>query len=131
MRIHTLFNLTIHAQVAADTACEAGAPLCIMCHESSGKNICYMGLAQRSTVLAHAVTAAPEHELLHKQFLVVGDQGCQVHYTTVLLLQLLPLEFCAVAAVGLFLLLRETASASVTAAQSMLVTSDASLLPIG
>eukprot|EP00953_Heterococcus_sp_UTEX-ZZ885_P000197 427-Heterococcus_DN1.PRE.1 len=64
-------------EVAADIGCESGAPLCIMCHESSGKNICYLGLAQRSTVLAHGVTAASEHELLHKQFLVVGDQGCQ------------------------------------------------------
>ncbi|KAG5178523.1 hypothetical protein JKP88DRAFT_261312 [Tribonema minus] len=68
------------AEVVAEAplAREKGAPVCIVCHESVNRNMCYGAVAQRSTVMSRAIGCAPEHELLNRQFRVVGNQGCQL-----------------------------------------------------
>ncbi|CAM9505740.1 unnamed protein product, partial [Phaeothamnion confervicola] len=53
-------------------------PDCIMCHERAHKPVAYMGLAQRSMALARGVAANVHHELLGRQYVVVGSQGCQL-----------------------------------------------------
>lgn len=40
---------------------EVGAPACLYCHERTGAAMGYIGFAQRSTALAHAVAEAEEH----------------------------------------------------------------------
>lgn len=49
---------------------EAGAPACLYCHERTGSALAYIGFAQRSNALAHAIADSPSHARLAQRYRV-------------------------------------------------------------